>query len=222
MRLCDPTRVRRVAYARLASRSDFKRVITLGLEFDKMVTGRLLLVTLLCAGVTAVYGQEMSPTAHPQQQQPIMPVETDNNVPLYRIQVVGRDIPAINYWHRSGSTKVGFAGTSLLPQGKGEANVTSKGQTFINAKLQGFVPANSFGVEYLTYVLWAITPQGRPVNLGEVMPGNGKAEMNVTTNLQQFALIVTAEPYFAVTTPSDLVVMQNTVTKDKTTGIIDT
>jgi outer membrane protein OmpA-like peptidoglycan-associated protein len=70
-------------------------------------------------------------------------------------------------------------------------------------------------------VLWAITPQGRPVNLGEVMPGGGKAEMNVTTNLQQFALIITAEPYFAVTTPSDLVVMQNTVTKDKTTGIID-
>jgi outer membrane protein OmpA-like peptidoglycan-associated protein len=84
------------------------------------------------------------------------------------------------------------------------------------------VPANSFGVEYLTYVLWAITPQGRPVNLGEVMPGGSKAEMKVTTNLQQFALIITAEPYFAVTTPSDLVVMQNTVNKDKTTGIIDT
>ena len=189
-----------------------------------MNAGRLFLVTLLCAASSTVYAQEPNPTAQPQQQQPIMPAENGNgnNVPLYRIQVVGRDIPAINYWHRSGSTKIGFAGTSLLPQGKGEANVTSKGQTFINAKFQGFVPANSFGVEYLTYVLWAITPQGRPVNLGEVMPGGSKAEMNVTTNLQQFALIVTAEPYFAVTTPSDLVVMQNTVTKDKTTGIIDT
>jgi|SRR5579859_4174505 len=189
-----------------------------------MNAGRLVSLTLLCAASIAVYAQEPNPTAQPQQQQPIMPAENGNgnNVPLYRIQVVGRDIPAINYWHRSGSTKIGFAGTSLLPQGKGEANVTSKGQTFINAKFQGFVPANSFGVEYLTYVLWAITPQGRPVNLGEVMPGGGKAEMNVTTNLQQFALIVTAEPYFAVTTPSDLVVMQNTVAKDKTTGIIDT
>src|SRR5277367_2530654 len=183
-----------------------------------MIAGRLLLVT----ASSAVQGQEPSPTAQQQPQQPIMPTETENHVPLYRIQVVGRDIPAINYWHRSGSTKIGFAGTSLLPQGKGEANVSSKGQTFINAKFQGFVPANSFGVEYLTYVLWAITPQGRPVNLGEVMPGGGKAEMNVTTNLQQFALIVTAEPYFAVTTPSDLVVMQNTITKDKTTGILDT
>src|ERR1700761_6988546 len=185
-----------------------------------MTAGRLLLLTLLVSAPPALVAQEASPTA--QQQQPIEPTQTGSNVPLYRIQVVGRDIPAINYWHRSGSTKIGFAGTSLLPQGKGEATVTSKGQTDINAKFQGFVPANSFGVEYLTYVLWAITPQGRPVNLGEVMPGGGKAEMNVTTNLQQFALIVTAEPYFAVTTPSDLVVMQNTVAKDKTTGIIDT
>jgi outer membrane protein OmpA-like peptidoglycan-associated protein len=187
-----------------------------------MITERLLLVTLLCVASGAVRGQEMNPTAQQQQQQPVMPTQTGNNVPLYRIEVVGRDIPAINYWHRSGSTRIGFAGTSLLPQGKGVATVTSKGQTFINAKFEGFVPANSFGVEYLTYVLWAITPQGRPVNLGEVMPGGSKAEMNVTTNLQQFALIVTAEPYFAVTTPSDLVVLQNTVTKDKTTGIIDT
>jgi outer membrane protein OmpA-like peptidoglycan-associated protein len=187
-----------------------------------MIARRLLLVTLLCAASMALHGQEPSPTAQPQQQQPIMPTEGGgNNVPLYKIQVVGRDIPAINYWHRSGSTKIGFAGTSLLPQGKGEANVTSKGQTFIDAKFEGFVPANSFGVEYLTYVLWAITPQGRPVNLGEVMPGGSKAEMKVTTNLQQFALIITAEPYFAVTTPSDLVVMQNTVNKNKTAGIID-
>jgi outer membrane protein OmpA-like peptidoglycan-associated protein len=188
-----------------------------------MLTERLLLVTLLCASTTAIYGQEMNPTSQSQPQQPIMPAETgNNNVPLYRIQVVGRDIPAINYWHRSGSTKIGFAGTSLLPQGKGQADVTSKGQTFIDAKFEGFVPANSFGVEYLTYVLWAITPQGRPMNLGEVMPNGSKAEMKVTTGLQQFALIITAEPYFAVTTPSDLVVLQNTVNKDKTTGIIDT
>jgi outer membrane protein OmpA-like peptidoglycan-associated protein len=187
-----------------------------------MITERLILVTMLCVASGALRGQEMNPTAQPQQQQPIMPTQSGDNVPLYKIQVVGRDIPAINYWHRSGSTRIGFAGTSLLSQGKGSATVSSKGQTFINAKFEGLVPANSFGVEYLTYVLWAITPQGRPVNLGEVMPGGTKAEMNVTTNLQQFALIVTAEPYFAVTTPSDLVVLQNTVNKDKTTGIIDT
>ena len=187
-----------------------------------MITKRLLLVALLCAAPGVVHAQEMNPTAKQQQQQPIMPTEGANNVPLYKIQVVGRDIPAINYWHRSGSTKIGFAGTSLLPQGKGQAAVTSKGQTFIDAKFEGLVPANSFGPEYLTYVLWAITPQGRPVNLGELMPSGSKAGMRVTTNLQQFALVVTAEPYFAVTMPSDLVVLQNTVTKDKTTGIIGT
>jgi len=187
-----------------------------------MIDKKVLLVALLYAAASAVHGQEASPTAQPQQQQPIMPVDNGNNIPLYKIQVVGRDIPAINYWHRSGSTKIGFAGTSLLPQGRGEAAVTSKGQTLIDAKFEGFVPANSFGPEYLTYVLWAITPQGRPVNLGEVMPGGGKVDMKVTTNLQQFALIITAEPYFAVTTPSDLVVLQNTVNKNKTTGIIDT
>src|ERR1700733_3807024 len=125
---------------------------------------KMLLAVLLGAAASAVYGQEASPTARPQQSQPVMPAESgNNNVPLYKIEVVGRDIPAINYWHRSGSTKIGFAGTSLLPQGKGQADVSSKGQTFIDAKFQGFVPANSFGVEYLTYVLWAITPQGRPV-----------------------------------------------------------
>lgn len=187
-----------------------------------MFTERLLLIALVCGSPAALCGQEANPTAQQPQQQPIMPAENQNNVPVYKIQVVGRDIPAINYWHRSGSTKIGFIGTSLLAQAKGEANITSKGQTDIDAKFSGFVPANSFGVEYLTYVMWAITPQGRPVNLGEIIPGGSKADIKVTTNLQQFALIVTAEPYFAVTTPSDLVVLQNTVTKDQTTGIIDT
>jgi outer membrane protein OmpA-like peptidoglycan-associated protein len=192
------------------------------MELRTMMTERLFLVALLCAAPVALSGQEANPTSQQRPQQPIMPAENSgSNVPLYKIEVVGRDIPAINYWHRSGSTKIGFEGTSLLPQGKGEADVSSKGQTFIDAKFQGFVPANSFGPEYLTYVLWAITPQGRPVNLGEVMPGNGKADMKVTTSFQQFALIITAEPYFAVTTPSDLVVLQNTVSKNKTTGIID-
>src|SRR6202012_3881593 len=192
------------------------------MTFGRLISGKLVPITLLCVLSSPLFGQEPSPTAQPGQQQPIMPADKGgSNVPLYKIQVVGRDIPAINYWHRSGSTKIGFAGTSLLPQGKGEATASSKGQTFINAKMEGFVPANSFGPEYLTYVLWAITPQGRPVNLGEIMPGGSRAEINVTTNLQQFALIVTAEPYFAVTTPSDLVVLQNTVKNDKTTGIIE-
>ena len=91
----------------------------------------------------------------------------------------------------------------------------------IDAKFEGLVPANSFGPEYLTYVLWAITPEGRPVNLGEILPQGTKTDINVTTDLQAYGLIITAEPYFAVTMPSDLVVMQNYVLPDKTQGIIE-
>ena len=108
---------------------------------------------------------------NPQNTEPAGPVGTYNGEPLYKIQVVSREIPAINYFHRSGSTKIGFQGTSLLPNAKGSAKVDSKlGRTVIDADLEGLTPANSFGVEYLTYVLWAITPEGRPVNLGEILP----------------------------------------------------
>ena len=164
--------------------------------------------------------QEMNPTAQQEPPQPTQ--EMRNGEPLYRITVVGRDIPAINYFHRSGATQIGFEGTSLLPQGKGSAKVQSeRGRMTIDAKFEGLVPANSFGAEYLTYVLWAITPQGRPVNLGEVLPQGNKSNINVTTNLQSYGLIVTAEPYFAVTMPSDVVILQNFIQKDKTSGIID-
>jgi outer membrane protein OmpA-like peptidoglycan-associated protein len=75
-------------------------------------------------------------------------------------------------------------------------------------------PATQFGPEYLTYVLWAVTPEGRPKNLGEVLLNGGASKLDVTTDLQTFGLIVTAEPYFAVTQPSDVVVMENVVRKD--------
>jgi hypothetical protein len=109
-----------------------------------------------------------------------------------------------------------------MPAGKGSATVESRrGRMVIDAKFEGLVPANSFGVEYLTYVLWAITPEGRPINLGEILPDGTKSAINVTTDLQAYGLIITAEPYFAVTMPSDLVVMQNYVLPDKTQGIIE-
>jgi outer membrane protein OmpA-like peptidoglycan-associated protein len=96
------------------------------------------------------------------------------------------------------------------------------GRTSIDASFEGLTPANGFGPEYLTYVLWAITPEGRPINLGEILPtgSKDKSQLTVTTNLQAFGLIVTAEPYYAVTMPSDLVLMQNVV-DDKTQGVIE-
>ena len=174
-----------------------------------------------------VCAQEANPTSTPNPQQSngvAMTQEgTLDNVPLYKIQVVGRDIPAINYFHRSGSTKIGFQGTSLLPGASGTAKVEARaGRTSIDVDLAGLSPANGFGNEYLTYVLWAITPEGRPVNLGEVLPTGSKDKMHisVTANLQTFGLIVTAEPYYAVTMPSDLVVAQNFV-EDRTQGVIE-
>jgi outer membrane protein OmpA-like peptidoglycan-associated protein len=172
------------------------------------------------AMIGAAFAQEMNPTTQPRPQQPQAQIQ--DGVPVYKVQVVGRDIPAINYFHRSGSTRIGFQGTTLLPQGKGEAKVNSlRGRMTIDAKFEGLVPANSFGPEYLTYVLWAITPEGRPVNLGEILPQGTKTDIKVTTDLQAYGLIITAEPYFAVTMPSDLVVMQNYVLPDKTQGIIE-
>ncbi len=137
-------------------------------------------------------------------------------VPIYRIVVVARTTQAINYRHRSGATKINFQGTTLLPEARGTAEVASKqGATHVNAEFQGLQPASKFGPEYLTYVLWAVSPEGRPVNLGEVLFGqDGKSKLNVTSNLQAFGLIVTAEPYFAVTQPSDVVVMENEVRSD--------
>jgi outer membrane protein OmpA-like peptidoglycan-associated protein len=172
--------------------------------------------------VGAAFAQELNPTAQQPQQSQQSQAEMNGTVPVYKVQVVGRDIPAINYFHRSGSTRIGFQGTSLLAQGKGQAKVEAKnGRASIEAKFEGMVPANSFGPEYLTYVLWAITPDGRPVNLGEVLAKDAKTAINVTTNLQSYGLIVTVEPYFAVTMPSDLVVLQNYVLQDKTQGIIE-
>ncbi|MGA8108265.1 MAG: OmpA family protein [Acidobacteriaceae bacterium] len=186
---------------------------------------RYWVLMAVLAGCSGLWAQESNPTTTNQwSQQGQQPSgQNEHGVPIYRVTVVGRDIPAVNYFHRSGWTKIGFRGTSLLPMAKGGAEVSSlNGRTEIKAHFEGLGPANGFGIEYLTYVLWAITPEGRPVNLGEVLWTHGHADTTVTTNLQSFGLILTAEPYFAVTMPSDLVVMQNYVLPDKTAGVLET
>jgi outer membrane protein OmpA-like peptidoglycan-associated protein len=142
-------------------------------------------------------------------------------MPVYRITVIERTTKAVNYNHRSGATKVDFEGTLLLPRARGEAKVESKqGHIDIQATFEALQPATAYGAEYLTYVLWAVTPEGRTTNLGEVLLNGTRSKLNVTTELQSFALIMTAEPYFAVTQPSDVVVMENVIRKD-TTGTIE-
>jgi outer membrane protein OmpA-like peptidoglycan-associated protein len=138
------------------------------------------------------------------------PVERMDHTPVYRVRVVARSTRAVNYRHHSGKTTLDMRGTDLMPEGKGHATVESRtGRLEIDADLDRLRPATTFGPEYLTYVLWAITPEGRPSNLGEIDPRDGRSSIKVTTDLQAFGLIVTAEPYFAVTRPSNLVVMEN-------------
>jgi outer membrane protein OmpA-like peptidoglycan-associated protein len=166
--------------------------------------------------------QEPNPTAQTSTQEQNKEISKQDGIYLYRVNVVQRDLDAVNYLHRSGTTKIAFKGTPLLPLAKGEAHVTSeRGGITINAHFEGLTPANGFGPEYLTYVLWAITPDGRPNNLGEILPSGNKNDITVTTALQSFGLMVTAEPYFAVTQPSDLVVLQNEILEDKTTGMLE-
>ena len=124
-------------------------------------------------------------------------------------QTVSRSVKAINYVH-SESAKVDFRGTDLMPNASGEAKVKSRtGRTEVEIKVSGLDDATRFGLEYLTYVAWALSPQGRAVNLGELVLDRGSAKLKATTDLQTFGMIVTAEPYFAVTQPSHLVVMDN-------------
>ncbi len=136
--------------------------------------------------------------------------------PIYRVTVVSRSLEAVNYEHRGGPTPIDFRGTVLIPDAQGTAIVESRrGSVAIDAKLEHLPPPTRFGREYLTYVLWAITPEGRPRNLGEVLvDSSNKAHLKVTTDMQAFGLMVTAEPYYSVATPSDVVVAENVVRPD--------
>ena len=131
-----------------------------------------------------------------------------NQTSTYSVNIVSRTTRAVKYEHRSGSTKIDFQGTDLMPGASGEAQVESKrGAMKIDVEFKGLDKPTSFGTEYLTYVMWAISPEGRSVNLGEVLVGdNHRSKLDVTTDLQAFALIVTAEPYYAVRRPSNVVI----------------
>jgi outer membrane protein OmpA-like peptidoglycan-associated protein len=135
---------------------------------------------------------------------------------MYQMILVDRTVKAVKYAHRSGSTKMDFEGTDLMAGAKGEAKVDShRGSIEIQVEFWNVQKPTTFGGEYLTYVLWAISPEGRAVNLGEVLVGNNdRSKLDVTTDLQAFAMIVTAEPYYAVRRPSNVVVMENAIRPD--------
>ena len=169
----------------------------------------LLLAAAIALSVPAVAQTQTN-------SQTTLAVEPMSPTPIFRVNVVSRSVQAVNYKHRSGATKVDFAGTNLMPSANGEAKVNSKrGAIEIEAEFGNLEKPTTFGNEYLTYILWAISPEGRAVNLGEVLVGdNHHSKLQVTTDLQAFALVVTAEPYYAVRQPSNVVVLENVVRED--------
>jgi outer membrane protein OmpA-like peptidoglycan-associated protein len=172
---------------------------------------KLLLIVLLSLGWCVASAQAPEDTTV---------VRTQGSAPTMHVTVVARSVSAVDYRHGKIS-RLDFKGTDMLPGATGEAAVDPKGakngRTNIDAKFSGLESPETFGMEYLTYVLWAISPEGRAVNLGELVRDDGKSELKATTDLQAFGMIVTAEPYFAVTQPSDVVVLENVVT-EKTKG----
>jgi outer membrane protein OmpA-like peptidoglycan-associated protein len=175
---------------------------------------KLLLAVGIALSVSA-FAQTNSQTT----TQTTVVVEPMAHTPTFRVTVVSRSVQAVNYKHRSGSTKLDFEGTDLMGSADGNAQVNSKrGSIEIEAEFGNLRKPTTFGNEYLTYVLWAISPEGRAMNLGEVLVGeNHRSKLRVTTDLQAFALIVTAEPYYAVRQPSNVVVLENVV-RDDTRG----
>jgi outer membrane protein OmpA-like peptidoglycan-associated protein len=168
---------------------------------------------ILAAGIT------LSLSAFAQTNSQNLTVEPMTTTPTFRVTVISRSVQAVNYEHRSGSSKLDFAGTDLMPSANGQAKVESKkGYTEIEVEFGNLQRPTTFGNEYLTYILWAISPEGRAINLGEVLVGdNHRSKLDVTTDLQAFALIVTAEPYYAVRQPSNVVILENVV-REETKG----
>ncbi len=172
---------------------------------------------LLAVGITL----SLSAFAQNNSQAPVA-VEPMSPTPTFRVTVVSRNVQAVNYKHRGGATKLDFAGTALMPAANGQAKVESKkGYIEIEVEFGNLQKPTTFGNEYLTYILWAISPEGRAINLGEILVGdNNRSKVDVTTDLQAFALVVTAEPYYAVRQPSNVVVIENVIRED-TKGTIE-
>lgn len=175
-------------------------------------------IKLLLAAVVALSFSALAQT----NSQTTLAVEPMAYTPTYHVTVISRTARAVNYKHRGGATKLDFAGTDLMPKANGEAKVESKqGYIEIEVEFDELQKPTAFGNEYLTYILWAITPEGRAVNLGEVLLNGNRSKLDVTTDLQAFALIVTAEPYYAVRQPSNVVVLENVIRED-TKGTVET
>jgi outer membrane protein OmpA-like peptidoglycan-associated protein len=193
-----------------------------------MARKQMLFVLAAAVAAIPVLAQTTPPAADPvpqsstttttttTTQQNATQVEPMDQTPTFRVNVVERSTQAVDYRDRGGTTTVNIRGTELMPQVTGDAKISGHtGRLALNVSVRHMKGARDLGLPYLTYVLWAITPEGRPTNLGEIIPkDDGDANLQITTALSSFGLIVTAEPYFAVTRPSNAVVAENIIPTD--------
>jgi outer membrane protein OmpA-like peptidoglycan-associated protein len=140
------------------------------------------------------------------------------NQELPQSATITKSVTAIGYEVGGGGTKVDLNGTELMSQATGWAKVEIKskaGRTNMEVEVKGLKPPSTLGSEFLTYVLWVVTPEGRTGNTGEILINkNGDGKLSATTPAQTFSLLVTAEPYFAIRLPSEMVVLQSQRRKD--------
>jgi len=136
--------------------------------------------------------------------------QTSQEIPASSL--ISKSTVAIGFTVGGGSTKVDMTGTELMSQANGEAKVQARanaGLTNIELTLQGMTPPSKLGAEYLTFVLWVVTPDGHTGNSGEILINkNGQGKLSATTPAQTFSMIITAEPYFAVRVPSEMIVLE--------------
>jgi len=144
---------------------------------------------------------------------------TSQDVPASGL--ISKSTTAIGFTVGGGSTKVDLKGSELMPQANGEAKVQAKakaGLTNIDVTVKALTPPSKLGAEYLTFVLWTVTPEGHTGNAGEILINkDGVGKLSATTPAQTFSIIVTAEPYFAVRVPSEMVILE-TGTRKNTKG----
>lgn len=139
--------------------------------------------------------------------------QPDQDVPASTVVV--KTVQAIGYQVGGGGTKVDLMSTELMSQASGEAKVTAKsGATEVEVSIKGLLQPTTLGTEFMTYVLWAVSSEGRTSNLGQIFVNkDGEGKLSATTQMQTFSLFVTAEPYFAVRQPSEMVILKNEIRK---------
>jgi outer membrane protein OmpA-like peptidoglycan-associated protein len=182
---------------------------------------RATLPLMMLLGLGVARAQEANPTTvAPGARKADVIAEGPNGIYIYHVKVVERELDAVNYLNHSGTAHINFIGTDLMPGARGDGKIDPQtGKMHVQVKFEGLSPANGFGHEYLTYVLWAISADGRPQNLGELELAGNKASLDVTTGFQSFGMIVTAEPYYSVSQPSDVIVLKN-IFSDRTQGVL--